>query len=798
MVRIEHSLDIIETKLQEILDSGVGYSDVVGQIAFPLLIALFAFAFPFLFSVINQINSKYDSKSISELFTKSMFYRLFWWCSILNIFYVFAFGFLSLYLKGALRRELLEYGTWGALLVVFGYSLTILGFVNLGVKYNKGICLVKIIENKYRWQNKKYKKEKLVKDFLSWLMVLRHRGQNEWIRIYKEGKAYSVSYDSRNAKESYLRHLIDLCKYSISHQDKELFSTVMSRVQELTGCEKDKDLSLGSGAPMPTGAAHYFTSKFYKSIFEYYSLCSNFTYCESYLVWGYLSAYSRCKFLYVVDIVQMTQCMFYLVRGGKIPLLNQLLENIDWHFHSIMDMPKVFYVVGRLPDKRKKIDELSLKNWNELSNYMFLFSSYCLKNKHYAVLKGLLSKVHWAGSVFPSNKYDVIYRYLMCLKEVHDDGRFGILGGHELCESLIVDKDLIRRYCTFLLLVLHRYSGESYGNISMELLKKFVNEYKSLERCVLDFRKDEELCKVFPEIYQIDFAEVYREVFVDVAMGREELINISSDFRDETHFPTFMHWYLAESIYKLTNKRKIIKIEFLEEIPDESIGYFKRTLFEAKKHFFKRLPLKVQMPASLYAGDYQIMKVNPCQVIFDKRYFLDHDLTILGYLKPVIDIMCSRINYMLLTAIKEMKIKKVKIKITDLHNYLMKITEGRFEEYILLDINCQFQAFLKLEHKGYQNLDYFGMKYVPVESIDNQYLKDLPIMNDFGNSMLIMRKSELPVLMDRLNDVDVKIKDESSVEDGQLDIRITFDYGYELWYRKNVNVIQILPLRAIA
>ena len=68
MARVERSLDIIETKFQDILDYGVGYSDVVGQIAFPLLIALFAFAFPFLFSVINHINSKYDSKSISELF----------------------------------------------------------------------------------------------------------------------------------------------------------------------------------------------------------------------------------------------------------------------------------------------------------------------------------------------------------------------------------------------------------------------------------------------------------------------------------------------------------------------------------------------------------------------------------------------------------------------------------------------------------------------------------------------------------------------------------------------------------
>lgn len=798
MVRAEHSLGIIVSKLQEILDYGIGYSDVVGQIAFPLLIALFAFAFPFLFSVINHINSKYESKSISELFTKSLFYRSFWWFSIINIFYIFAFGFFSLYLKGIQRRVLLEYGTWGALLVVFLYSLTILCFVKFGVKYNKGICLVKIIEDKYRWQNRYYKIHKLLKDFANWLVIFRHRGQQEWIRIYKAGTAYSVCYDSRKAKDLYLKRLIDMCKYSISQQDKELFSTVMLRVQELTKCEKDKDLSFRRGQLMPTGAAHDFTCKFYKTIFEYYSSCSNFTYCESYLVWGYLSAYSRCKFLYVVDIVQMTQCLFCLAKGGKYPLIKELLENIDWHFRSIMDMPKVFYVEGYLPDNREKIDKLSLKNWNELSNYMFLFSSYCLRNKHYDVLRGVLSKIHWAGSMFPSNRFDVIYRYLMCLKEVHDDDdRFGVFWGHELCDDLIVDRALLREYCAFLLLVFHRCSSESYGNMSMELLKMLVDEYAYLKRCVLDLRKDDELCKLFPEINQTDFSEVYREVFGDAALGREILINTSSDIRCETQFPTFMHWYLSESICKIDNKRKMIDDEFFAEIPVESIEYFRRSLLEAKKHLVQRLPLKVQVPASLNAEDYRMMTVNPCQFLFDKRDFLTCDLTILGYLKPIVDIMYCRINYMLLKAIKEMKIKDVKIKIADFHNYLIKITKGRFEEYILLDINSQFQAFLKLKYKGYQNLDYFGMKYVPIESIDNRYLEDLPIMNDFCNSMLIMRKSELPVLMDRLDDVDVKIKDESSVKVGKLDIRTTFDYGYELWYRRNVNVFHILPLRTL-
>lgn len=794
MVRAEYSLDIIVTKLHEILDYGIGYSDAVGQIAFPLLIALFAFAFPFLFSVINHINSKYESKSISELFTKSLFYRFFWWFSIINIFYIFAFGFLSLYLKGFQRKVLLEYGTWGALLVVFLYSLTILCFVKFGVKYNKGVSLVKIIENKYRLQDKKYKVQKLAEDFTNWLMIFWHRNQKEWIRIYKAGKAYSVSYDSRKAKELYLNRLIDLCKYSISQQDKELFSTVMLRVQELTKSEKDKNLSYGSGELIPTGAAHYFTCKFYKTIFEYYSSCANFTYCESYLAWGYLSAYSRCKFLYVVDIVQMTQCMFYLAKGGKYTLIKELLEKIDWHFHSIMDMPKVFYVEGYLPDNREKIDKLSLKNWNELSNYMFLFSSYCLRNKHTDVLRGILNKIHWAGSMFPSNKFDVIYRYLMCLKEVHDDDRFGVFWGHELCDDLIVDRALLREYCAFLLLVLHRCSNESYGNISVELLKMLVDEYAYLERCVLDLRKDDELCKLFPEINQTDFSEVYREVLDDAALGRDILINTSSDIRCETQFPTFMHWYLSESICKIDNNMKMIGVDFFAEIPDESIAYFRRSLLEAKKHLVQRLPLKVQMPASLNAEDYKMKTVNPCQFIFDKRYFLTCDLTILGYLKPIVDIMYCRINYMLLNAIKEMKLKNVKIKIADFHNYLMKITNGRFEEYILLDINCQFQAFLKLEYKGYQNLNYFGMEYVPIESIDNRYLEDLPIMHDFYNSMLIIRKSELPILMDRFNnDVDVNVEDASSVEDGKLDIKLTFDYGYELWYRKNANIIHIFP-----
>ena len=68
-------LDSIQSQIQAIAENGVGYNDVVSHIAFPLIIALFAFAFTYLFSVITRINDKYNSEHISKMFKKSWSYR---------------------------------------------------------------------------------------------------------------------------------------------------------------------------------------------------------------------------------------------------------------------------------------------------------------------------------------------------------------------------------------------------------------------------------------------------------------------------------------------------------------------------------------------------------------------------------------------------------------------------------------------------------------------------------------------------------------------------------------------------
>lgn len=96
---IIHKERDILNRLNDVYIDGIGYSDVVGIIAFPLIIALLAFSFPFIFDRINQINDKYQSKLLSNLFSSSWLYRLFWKASFCCITYVIIYGGCSLFFR---------------------------------------------------------------------------------------------------------------------------------------------------------------------------------------------------------------------------------------------------------------------------------------------------------------------------------------------------------------------------------------------------------------------------------------------------------------------------------------------------------------------------------------------------------------------------------------------------------------------------------------------------------------------------------------------------------------------------
>ena len=106
----------LHDQIQDIYINGIGYNDIVSVICIPLIIALFAFSFPFIFQMINHINDKYASKSISTIFNSSKIYKFFWIINSASIFYVLLFGILTLVWKDFIlitQQQLINWIPWG-------------------------------------------------------------------------------------------------------------------------------------------------------------------------------------------------------------------------------------------------------------------------------------------------------------------------------------------------------------------------------------------------------------------------------------------------------------------------------------------------------------------------------------------------------------------------------------------------------------------------------------------------------------------------------------------------------------
>ena len=101
-------VDTLTTKLSEIAEKGIGYSDAISHIALPLIIALFAFAFTYLFSVITRINEKYGSEHISRMFKNCMPYRCYMWGSGISVGYIILMALLSLAFTGGSHHSILR------------------------------------------------------------------------------------------------------------------------------------------------------------------------------------------------------------------------------------------------------------------------------------------------------------------------------------------------------------------------------------------------------------------------------------------------------------------------------------------------------------------------------------------------------------------------------------------------------------------------------------------------------------------------------------------------------------------
>ena len=128
-------MDDLSAKVNDMLEYGMGFDDTISIIAIPLIIALFAFAFPFLFTVITHINNKYGSRSISEMFSDMSSYKLFWKANWIGVIYLAVYGVLYLIREVFIHNAVVNIGPWASLVVAIYYAFVILWFVKIQIQF---------------------------------------------------------------------------------------------------------------------------------------------------------------------------------------------------------------------------------------------------------------------------------------------------------------------------------------------------------------------------------------------------------------------------------------------------------------------------------------------------------------------------------------------------------------------------------------------------------------------------------------------------------------------------------------
>ena len=143
-------IDSISAKLSVITENGIGFSDAVSHIAFPLIIALFAFAFTYLFSVITRINEKYGSEHISRMFKSSMPYQCYMCGAAISVGYIILIGVMSLSFTGSWHQIFLSAMNWSCIIVAGAYAAIILWFVSTCLQYDDHYKMLELIEAHYQ------------------------------------------------------------------------------------------------------------------------------------------------------------------------------------------------------------------------------------------------------------------------------------------------------------------------------------------------------------------------------------------------------------------------------------------------------------------------------------------------------------------------------------------------------------------------------------------------------------------------------------------------------------------------
>lgn len=446
-------IDSIHAQLQQITEYGTGYSSAVAIIAIPLIIALFAFAFTYLFSVITRINEKYNSEHISGMFKTCLSYRCYMWGSAVSVGYIILMGVLSLVIKEEAYGAFMDVMNWSSCIVAGAYAGVILYFVHTCLEYDDNQKMLGLIEARYQKERSK-----------TW---------------------------ARNIRT---QRLTALCLHADKNQNANLLATVMNRVNELDKAERLEKKKITT----------FYTMNFYENIVDSYIQSPHPSEAERSLLWYWSRTFRHDQIPYTGVIYSMLGKMVEAVKRGRFSLFEAFMENCKLRYDYINQIPRVNYAQGDCVEEQEKVEKDVLDIWQELRGVHYLAAAHLFTLGYYEVAGVLRKGAGNNNTFFPMTAAQMLKNYANC-KEKQDErtGSFFHMTSSLSIDKVIghkYDQDMLEKFTAIMLLLSVEPEGEEEYLLD-DKKRKIIEDNK--EKIIKNgnlWTAHAELLRLFPEI----------------------------------------------------------------------------------------------------------------------------------------------------------------------------------------------------------------------------------------------------------------------------------------------------------
>lgn len=750
---ISHRIDTISTQLNNISEYGVGFSDSVSHISIPLIIALFAFAFPFLFTVISHINNKYKSERITKMLSAETSYKWFMGGAIVCASFLFLAGVLSICLKGGLYTAFNVYLDVTSVVIAGGYSAIIIWFVFTCVNYNSPWEVLERIGSQFECKAKTV--------FSNTIRAEKRIYREEYSRIYR---------------------YIDLCKYAVRQQNYQLFINVLLKVSGL----KHKREKLES-----------LNFEFYEEVLDTYLFGKPNAMMEDSLMMYWFMTFKKSEEPNLGLVFRMFKRIVSAVLQGRSSLFENYLLKSKYGYRYITDLSIVNYVRGCDLEEQKKVDDSKRRTWRDLCEMHNIAIAHLFSLGYNEVIRIVqLGDNTGYDRLIPGTGIEVLKMFARCKEKQLPDGQFN----YWACEHVIgknTDPMMLEKYAAIMLLLASNEHYDELKPISPQHLQSIKDAKNDIVKYAKLWKADAKLKGLFPQIEEVNAEELVDEYIKWFEGGDIHAVSTEGAEEKKCVIAKIID-ALIQRGGKSQNKNKrvyndIYTKDLLESEKNKIAGGYLNMINGNRGYVLDYLygPESEDKTESEEMGSYTYLMF--------KKYLvedsdIDYNLDLFGETR----VYQSRYMYMLLKAMKSMKIEEDRVRVEELKRYLKEYLGDKGGDYVVIDIGSAPHLLLSLDkedktRRSFNDMRVLKATYKSIDFSTNWFLRDLDELEVYENTLLIIKKTDLPYDYSTSPDFGptVTFEDVSDKEKGKAEVRVTVNPHLAIRYNKKAKVRRV-------